>query len=85
MRTIHKYSISMRRETVLSIPENAEILSAGLDGHNSPSIWILLNPEAPTVKKTFVVRGTGHTVENNLWFVKTFKQQPYIWHLFEKL
>ena len=85
MRTIHKYSISMGGETVLSIPENAEILGAGPDGHGSPSIWILLNPEAPTVTKTFVIRGTGHVVENNLWFVKTFKQTPYIWHLFEKL
>lgn len=85
MRTIHKYSININEETILSLPANVEILSAGLDGRGHPSMWALLNPNDPTEKKTFVVKGTGSTIENNLWYVKTFKQTPFIWHLFEKL
>ena len=84
MRTIFKYTLDPG-ETTLDLPAKAEILTAGKDNRGKACIWCLVNPDSPTEKKTFVIRGTGQVIENNLWYIKSFKDNPFIWHVFEKL
>lgn len=84
MRTIYKYGINLG-VTELDLPANAEVIHAGLDPREQMSIWCLVTPEAPTEKKKFVIKGTGHEIESNLYYIKTFNVDPFVWHLFELL
>lgn len=85
MRTIYKYELSAI-ETCISLPDGAEPVKVDLDPRGARSIWILLNPELPkNNNRSFVIKGTGHTIDNNLWYVGSFKEQPFVWHVFEKL
>lgn len=85
MRTIYKYEMNTS-ETYISLPDGAEPVKVDLDPHGARCIWVLLNPELPKNNtRCFVIKGTGHTIDNNLWYVGSFKEQPFVWHVFEKL
>ena len=64
MKTIWKWPLFPETETVINIPPDAQVLTIKLqDG--LPHIWILMEPEAPTVRRTFCVYGTGHPMPDN--------------------
>jgi len=84
MRKVYKYNLA-NGDTELDLPLNAEILTAGPDPKGDLCIWCLVNPDAPTEKKTFVIKGTGQDIENNLWYIRTFKKGMFVWHVFEKV
>lgn len=88
MRTIFKYALG---SGPIELSEGAEVVHFDRDGDGVLSIWCLVDTEKPVEKKTFVVLGTGHAVENNLWYLKSYKDTTsvegvtFFWHLFEKL
>ena len=88
MKTIFKYALV---PGPIELPEGAEVVHFDRDGDGIASIWCLVDTEKPVEKKTFVVKGTGHAIENNLWYLKSYKDTTsvegvtFFWHLFEKL
>ena len=84
MKTIYKYEINTH-ETYISLPDGAEPVNVDLDPRGVKCIWVLLNPELPKNNtRCFVIRGTGHMIESNLWYIGTIKEGPFVWHIFEK-
>jgi hypothetical protein len=63
----------------------SEVIHVGLDSRDYKSIWVLQDESRDKIEYTFVIRGTGHEVEDNLWHVGTIMELPFIWHVFQKL
>lgn len=80
--TVYKYQL----DTVctLKLPPDAEPLKVAMqDG--VPVMWVLLNPEALTVRRRFEIYGTGHTIPDaeSRTYVDTFFTGPLVYHVFE--
>jgi hypothetical protein len=87
MRKIFKYPVPIDDVFSLNLPEGAKILSFQAQGER-PTIWVLVNPDAPPTRRQFRLAGTGHPIsdyEDELQFVGTcqMKGGSLVWHLFE--
>jgi hypothetical protein len=82
MRTVYKYQLDLGTVTI-ELPENAEIITVGKDPHGKYSLWAIVNTEAVKVKKNFKILGTGHEVPNNAWYIDSFMDDMFVWHVFE--
>lgn len=90
MRSVWKYPLLGFNEeghltSIVELPAGAKVLNVA-EQKGVPHMWVLLdnNPEAPKEPRHFVVRGTGHNVEEDLVYVGTWQSPPFVWHLFEK-
>jgi hypothetical protein len=82
MRTVYKYKLDLGTTTV-ELPENAEILTVGKEPRGNYSLWAIVDTTAPLVKKEFIILGTGHEIPNNAWYIKSFRDGAFVWHVFE--
>lgn len=81
--TIWKYAIPHQPYTEHSMPLGAEILNVGVQGAEG-QIWARVDPDAPQVRRTFALVGTGQDLHfSNGSYVGTFQTPPYVWHVFE--
>jgi len=85
-RKVFKYDVVMDDTFKLSLPQGAEVLSVGVQ-FGEPRMWVLVEPTAPVVERTFRVAGTGHHITGSLKFIGTFQLEggALIFHLFEVL
>lgn len=85
MKTIWKFPFPIEDEITLTMPEGARVLAVQMQG-NTPCLWALVDPDAPTKPCRFRLFGTGHPVPEGLGnFIGTFQMMGggLIWHLFE--
>lgn len=85
--TIWKFSLPIDDTMFLSMPAGAKILSVQTQD-DEPMLWALVDPKAPTVKRSFVLRGTGHPMSYEdaaLPFIGTFQMREgaLVFHLFD--
>lgn len=86
MKTIHKYPL-VPGNSVIPMPAHAELLDVQVQG-GGPVLWALVDPEEPTVFRTFDVFGTGWELPSKLTaeeYVATFQTGPLVFHVFERL
>lgn len=84
-KTIWKYELVATQKQTLMIPEGAEFLYIDVQ-HEIPQIWMLLNPLAPQMPKTFITIGTGHPISDKLGrYLGTYMLQDgfLVFHVFE--
>lgn len=89
MKTIFKYQLKVTDEQSVLMPKDAEILCVK-DINNEVFIYAYVNKEAIKEERYFIVYGTGHEIENDMWskrkYIGTFvKQNGFVGHLFEDL
>jgi len=83
---VYKYDLTLGY-TPLILPVGAKILHFDIQ-RDIPRIWVLVNPEASTEKRRFVIYGTGHEIKetkSKLKFIGTalMCDGHFVWHLFE--
>jgi hypothetical protein len=97
--TISKYPIPREDTFKLNLPKDAMILTVQNQGTSfdflnfaKPFIWAVVDTEAPTQERTFVVLATGQEIsrspdspEINYSYIGTWQDPPNVWHLFEIL
>ncbi len=85
MITIYKYPIEIIREQGVSMPEDAVILSVGLDPAGRLCLWARVNTHKAPRQRIIEIYGTGTVVASVLEgrFIGTVLQQEFIWHVFE--
>lgn len=90
MFKIYKYAVCPSEDPIkIKTYRDAQILSCGLDGRGEPSIWVLINDEEPEEFLNMLCVGTGWPLDSliepfdNLGFVGTINDGPYVWHVFE--
>lgn len=89
---IYKYPLHQDGgDAKISIPKGATILSVDIQA-DTPIVWALVNPDAPTHTRSFVVCGTGWVVPDNCKYIGTcFAKRAvpsfpngFVWHVFER-
>jgi hypothetical protein len=82
---VWKFPIPIRDTFTIDLPIGAKVLHAEVQGR-MPTMWVLLNPKAPTYPHMFLIVGTGNPVGeeaiNCCDHVATFQMPPFVWHLF---
>jgi hypothetical protein len=84
MKTIHKFGISRRGISKISVPKNAYRLTADMQGQNI-FIWMLIDCETTDREiQEYIVLATGEAVSiEALDHVSTIQEGPYVWHVFQ--
>ena len=70
--------------TAIEVPAEAEIAGVGMQGRNV-CLWALCDPEQSKRSRTFMVRGTGHSVPPDAAYVGLVRDGRYVWHVFESV
>jgi len=78
MNTIWKYVLDAELRQTISMPDGAEILSAGADGRDI-CLWVRVDDAAPETPRRFLVAATGEQLspEDGTAFIGTV-QMPFI-------
>jgi hypothetical protein len=89
MRTIYKYQLKVTDEQDLLMPKDAEILCIK-EVNGEVCIYAYVDNQAIKESRRFLIYGTGHEIENDMWskrkYIGTFvKQNGFVGHLFEDL
>lgn len=84
MRTIWKFPIYSYTPTVVEMPVGAVVVSVAQQDQK-PTLWALVDPDAPTERRTFSVVGTGWTFTEAMRYVGTFHAPPFVWHVVEQV
>lgn len=86
MKTVWKFPFTLQDNVTIRMPAQARILHAEVQGE-TPCLWALVDPGGPADIRHFRIIGTGHPIPDvdmeQLSFVTTFQQAPFVWHLFE--
>lgn len=90
MKHVYKYPLRAPAATVLELPYQSKPLHVGLDPQGVPSIWIEVPdtsppavPAGPSETRLFDIFGTGWPIKDSHVYVGTFRDGPYIWHVYE--
>lgn len=86
MQTIYKYELAIADETMVRLPEGAQVLSVGVGPYTRLLfMWALVDPDARLVGRRFRVVGTGNScpLVSADEFVGTVVAPPFVWHVFE--
>jgi hypothetical protein len=79
---IHKYTLGIRDEQTVDMPEGAKILTAQIQDARL-CVWAVVNPEAKKVKQIFNIYGTGHELPAKTGrYVSTVQIGFLVWHIF---
>lgn len=83
MKTVYKYNLNYG-VTQLALPEDATPLHVAVQGRETP-LWVLLDPKAPTVPRSFGICPTGGEVPDNALHISTFLIEGgrFVFHAFE--
>lgn len=83
MLTIHKFALVVTAEQNILLPDDAQPLTLQIQNGN-PTVWILLNPDAPKRSRRVRMEGTGFdsTAVGNLCYLGTVQIEGFVWHYF---
>jgi hypothetical protein len=84
VKTIWKFPFELSDAAVIEMPQRAKVLHVAAQ-NGAPTIWALVDTEAPKEPRTFRIVGTGHPIPEDVKHAGTFQQGPFVWHVFEPL
>ncbi len=64
MKRIYKYLLEVTDVQKVAMPKGAAVLTVQVQNEH-PCIWAEVDPEAPTIKRRFVIYGTGHPMSDD--------------------
>lgn len=85
-RRVFKYSVEWGDIAHVDMPEDAQILTAQLQGSSEKLVvWALVNPGAPLQSRTFRIAGTGHRITETVAYISTVQlfDGSAVFHVFE--
>ena len=66
------------------MPGDAVVVHFAMQGE-VPTIWVIVDPYSPIGRaRNFVIRGTGHDLDEKLHYIGTTQHGALVWHLFEE-
>jgi hypothetical protein len=67
----------------LQMPVAGKPLHVGLDPEGIACVWMEIESEANRVSRRFHVAGTGWNIPSPSEYVGSWKEGPFMWHLFD--
>lgn len=85
MRRIYKYPLDfVDHPQLITMPRDATVVYFAMQG-DIPTIWAIVDPISSVREaRNFVIRGTGHNLDEELHYIGTALHGAYVWHLFEE-
>lgn len=86
MKTIWKYPLGVQDVQTLSMPNEAQILSAAFQGEQL-CLWAIVIPTRATTPRSIAIYGTGNEIPTYTddVHIATVQHGPFVWHVFERL
>jgi len=85
MRRVYKYPLELTAHPQsVTMPGDAAVVHFAMQG-DTPTIWAIVDPiSSAREMRNFVIRGTGHDLDEELHYIGTAFHGPLVWHLFEE-
>jgi hypothetical protein len=88
MKTIYKYPLSVSDKQTIKMPVGAQILTVQVQ-ESAPCIWALVESEKEDEDRYIEIFGTGRQIHVDMgidrYYIGTFQQGPFVWHVFERI
>lgn len=84
MKKVLKYPLILEDEQHIDMPLGAEILTLQLQ-RDQPYVWALVDTKNHYRAKTIYTVGTGRPVPEDSFYIGTYQQGLFVWHVFEKI
>lgn len=84
-QVIWKFQFDVEDFFEISMPKDAQILTVQ-NQNETGTMWAIVNPNNETVKRCFVIHGTGHGANfEGKTYIGTYQTDDgqFVWHLFE--
>ncbi len=86
---IYKYPVEVVAHPVITMPKGAHVLTFQ-NQKEEPCIWAIVDPDAETEPRVFLMTGTGHPFPEDPTSVRhlgtaQFNGGSLVFHLFEKV
>lgn len=85
MKTIWKFELSQAGGWALNnirMPKSAQIIDVGMQGR-SLCLWAIVEPHVSPVNREISVYGTGHQLGDDVEYIGTVHDGPFVWHVFD--
>jgi len=97
-KVIYKYELPFKDDTcIVQIPENSIIRKVAMrkgdlagpsvlwtNGDKYPLVWIECDKDAPLHSVEFLIYQTGYPIENDLVYLDTVFEDPFVWHIYKR-
>ena len=85
MKTVWKYP-THPDEFHLNLPAGAQVVHFDMQ-QGEPTMWVLVDTEAPLVIRVFFGAGTGHPLPDDARHIGSCidREIGFVWHLFESV
>lgn len=87
MTKVYKFPLEISDEQKVLMPECAKVLTVQVQ-KGKPCIWAECNPDEKQVLRTFLIRGTGHSIDDEIEkeYIGTIQmcEGSIVFHVFEK-
>lgn len=86
MKSIWKYPFfgAPGDSIILKMPKGAQIVRFDMQD-STPTVWALVDPHQPMADRRFRVVGTGWDFDEEVGYLGTVFDGPYVWHGLELL
>lgn len=82
MKTIYKYPLTSR-DCTLTLAAGAEILTVKLQ-NDIPTLWAIVDKDGDlNFSRHICIVGTGWELRDNMEYITTYLDGPFVWHVFE--
>lgn len=85
MLTIFKVKMTIQDEQIIFIENGARFLTIQIQ-YGEPVLWVVVDPNAPSVERKIYIRGTGHMLgeAEQAYYVGTFQLEggAFVGHVF---
>ena len=86
MKTVWKYPIEITDEQIVPALFGASPIYVGLDPKGFPCIWCDVEDTKPGNESLRIsIRGTGHPSPENVTYLGSFIQGPFVWHVYYRI
>lgn len=88
MTKVYKFMLEISDEQKVLMPDGAKVLTVQVQ-KGKPCIWAECNPDNEPVLRTFLIRGTGHPIDDDIkkMCIGTIQMLDgsIVYHVFERL
>lgn len=88
MTKVYKFPLEISDEQKVLMPDGSKVLTVQVQ-KGKPCLWAECNPDKEPVLRTFLIRGTGHPIDDDIKkeYIGTIQilESQIVYHVFERL
>jgi hypothetical protein len=81
MRIVGRFPFALEHRLKVEMPINADIIGVEVRPGSGPCILAVCNTELPKERRAFCLIRSGDEIPFDCWYLKSFYDPPYTWHL----